>query len=107
MEIKGFVPKIIPEINSPTKVYDLFRGLGYPSDKILDPTYKRKVKEFDFSKEEQEKVKDIYTVFNYEGKLQIFLMEAINISPPIRRSPATQPADRYETFIVSIRNIWS
>jgi len=47
-DIKGFVQKIIPEIDSPPKIYELFRGLGYPSDKILDPTYKRKVKEFDF-----------------------------------------------------------
>ena len=53
MDIKGFVHKIIPEINSPSKVYDLFRGLGYPEDKVLDPTYNRKIKEFDFSKEEQ------------------------------------------------------
>ena len=95
-DIKGFVQKIIPEIDSPPKIYELFRGLGYPSDKILDPTYKRKVKEFDFSKEEQEKVKDIYTVFNYEGKLQIFLMETVNISPPILRSLTKRLSDRYE-----------
>ena len=64
MDIKGSIQQFVPTIDSPQKVYDLFRRLGYPEDKVLDPTYKRKVKEFDFSKEEQEKVKEIYTVFN-------------------------------------------
>ena len=100
MDIKGFVHKIIPEINSPSKVYDLFRGLGYPEDKVLDPTYKRKVKEFDFSKEEQDKIKEIYTVFNYDGKLQIFLIEATTISPPSVRYLTKRLSDRYEKFLL-------
>ena len=100
MDIKGFVDKIIPEINSPSKVYDLFRGLGYPEDKVLDPTYKRKVKEFDFSKEEQEKVKEIYTVFNYDGKLQIFLIETTTISPSFVRYLTKRLSERYEKFLL-------
>ena len=100
MAIKGFAPKIIPEINSPSKVYDLFRGLGYPEDMVLDPTYKRKVKEFDFSKEEQEKVKEIYTVFNYAGKLQIFLIETTTISPSFVRYLTKRLSERYEKFLL-------
>lgn len=44
--IKEYVQRFIPGIDSPDKVYELFRGLGYPEDKVLDPTYKRKISEF-------------------------------------------------------------
>jgi hypothetical protein len=69
------VQNIISNADSPERVYNLFLSLGYPKDKLLDPSYKRKIDEFDFAKEEREKIKDIYTVYNYDGKLQIFLIE--------------------------------
>ena len=34
---------------------------------VIDSTYMRKIQEFDFAKEEKEKVKNIYTIFNYDG----------------------------------------
>lgn len=33
------VQNIIPKTDCPEKVYELFRVLGYPEDKILDPTH--------------------------------------------------------------------
>jgi hypothetical protein len=60
------VENLIPKIDSPEKIYELFHSLGYPKDKILDPSYKRKIEEYGFAKEEREKVKSIYTVFNYD-----------------------------------------
>ena len=51
MDIKEHISKFVPEIDSPEKVYELFRGLKYPKDKVLDPTYKRKIQEFDFAKD--------------------------------------------------------
>ena len=85
MNMKDYVQKAIPALNSPEEVYKLFRGLGYPEGKVLDPSYKRKLSEFDFAKEEKEKVKEIYTVFNYDGKLQIFLVETTILSTPLIR----------------------
>ena len=52
---------------------------------VIDSTYMRKIQEFDFSKEEKEKVKNIYTIFNYDGKLQIFLIETKTLSIPLVR----------------------
>ncbi|MEW6409709.1 MAG: hypothetical protein AB1488_06310 [Nitrospirota bacterium] len=83
MDIQEYVQKIVPKIDSPEKVYELFRSLGYQKDKLLDASYKRKIDEFEFAKEEREKVKDIYTVFNYDGKLQISLIEAKSLSVPL------------------------
>lgn len=61
MILKGPVQEFIPEIDTPEKIYELFRVLGYPDGKLLDPTYKRKIEEFEFTKEEREKVKDIFS----------------------------------------------
>jgi hypothetical protein len=79
MDIANHIQNFIPEIDTPEKIYELFRSLGYHKDKILDPSYKRKVDEFEFAKDEREKVEEIYTVFNYDGKLQIFLIEVKGI----------------------------
>lgn len=63
MNTREFVQVFIPKLDSPEKVYELFLGLGYPRDKILDPTYKRKISELELAKEEREKVKNLYTIF--------------------------------------------
>src|SRR3972149_2283611 len=98
--MKDYVQKAIPALNSPEEVYKLFRGLGYPEGKVLDTSYKRKLSEFDFAKEEKEKVKEIYTVFNYDGKLQIFLIETTTLSPPLIRYLAKHFSERYLRFLL-------
>ena len=98
--MKDYVQKAIPALNSPEEVYKLFRGLGYPEGKVLDPSYKRKLSEFDFAKEEKEKVKEIYTVFNYDGKLQIFLVETTILSTPLIRYLAKHFSERYERLLL-------
>ncbi len=94
------VQDIITKTDSPERVYDLFLGLGYQKDKLLDPSYKRKIDEFEFAKEEREKVKDIYTVFNYDGKLQIFLIETKSLSVPLVRYFTKRLSDRYLRFLL-------
>jgi hypothetical protein len=100
MDITKYVQNFILETDSPEKIYELFKGLYYPKDKVLDPTYKRKVDEFEFAKEEREKVKDIFTVFNYDGKLQIFLIETKTLSVPFIRYLAKRLSDRYLRFLL-------
>ncbi|MEW6416635.1 MAG: DNA methyltransferase [Nitrospirota bacterium] len=100
MDITKYVQNFIPEADSPEKIYELFRGLGYQKDKILDPSYKRKIEEFEFAKEEKEKVKDIYTVFNYDGKLQIFLIVVKNLSIPFVRYLTKRFSDKYLRFLL-------
>src|SRR4030043_395246 len=100
MQVENQVQSFISETDSPEKIYELFRGLGYPKDKILDPSYKRKIEEFDFAKEEREKIKDIYTVFNYDGKLPIFLIEVTSLTVPFVRYLAKKLSDRYLRFLL-------
>ncbi|MEP9412615.1 MAG: hypothetical protein HRF42_14720, partial [Candidatus Brocadia sp.] len=98
--IKDTVQGFVPEMDSPEKVYGLFRILGYPDGKLLDPTYKRKIEEFDFARDEQEKVKNVFTVFNYDGKLQVFLIETKILSNPLIRYLAKRLSDRYLNFLL-------
>ncbi len=100
MSTREFVQVFIPKLDSPEKVYELFLGLGYPRDKILDPTYKRKISELELAKEEREKVKNIYTIFNYDGNLQIFLIEATTLSTPLVRYLAKNFSDKYLRFLL-------
>ncbi len=71
MHIEHHVQSFVPQTDSPEKIYELFLSLGYPKDKILDPSYKRKIEEFDFAKEEKEKIKDIYTVKRLHEKCRL------------------------------------
>src|SRR4030065_2746198 len=100
MQIEHHVQSFVPKTDSPEKIYEMFLSLGYPKDKILDPSYKRKIEEFDFAKEEKEKIKDIYTVFNYDGKLQIFLIETKTLSVPFVRYLTKRLSDIYLRFLL-------
>jgi len=42
MQVENQVQSFVPKIYSAEKIYEMFLSLGYPEDKILDPTYKRK-----------------------------------------------------------------
>jgi len=100
MDIANYIQNVIPKTDSPDKIYELFRSLGYNKDKLLDPTYKRKIDDFEFAKDEREKVKEIYTVFNYDGKLQIFLIEVRSLSVPFVKYLTKRLSDRYLKFLI-------
>lgn len=61
--------------SSTEKIYELFRSLKYLTDKVLDPTYKRKIEEFEFAKEEKEKIKDIYTALIMTANSRYFSLK--------------------------------
>ncbi|WP_297211605.1 MULTISPECIES: Eco57I restriction-modification methylase domain-containing protein [Thermodesulfovibrio] len=89
------IQEIIKATDSAEKVYSLFHYLGYPKDRLLNASYKRKIDEFDFSKEERDKLKNIYTVFNFDGKLQIFLIETKALSNYLIRYITKKFSDIY------------
>jgi len=74
--------RFIPTIASANDVYKLFHLLKYPKDKLFDSSYKRDIGEFEFKKEEREKIRAIYTVFSYDKDLPVFLMETSTTSHP-------------------------
>lgn len=91
--------EFISSLDSPNKIYDLFRELNYPNDKIPDIS-KRDVKNFDFAKDEREKIKNIYTVFNYDKDLSVFFIEVKNTSNQFIRYITHVFDDRYNGFLL-------
>jgi len=81
-DTKGFIEEIIPQMDSPEKVYNLFHGLGY---KTLDPSFKGK-EAFGLREKDKESVREIYTIANYQKRFQIFLVELKYSSPVIIRN---------------------
>ncbi|MGQ9812701.1 MAG: hypothetical protein ACUVQ2_04785 [Dissulfurimicrobium sp.] len=52
------------------------------------------------AKEKREKVKDIYMVFNHDGKLQIFLIEVKSLSVSFVRYLTKRFSDKYLRFLL-------
>jgi hypothetical protein len=98
--VKEEARRFIPTIASANDVYKLFHLLKYPEDKLFDPSYKRDVAEFEFKKEERDKIKVIYTVFSYEKDLPVFLMETTTTSHPFLKYVTKVLADRYLRFLL-------
>ena len=70
MDIKQFIENHLPVMDSPEKVYELFKGLGY---KILDTSY-RGIEAWGLRERDKEAVKEIYTIANYDKRFQIYLV---------------------------------
>ena len=94
------VSGLIQGIGSPQHVYDLFKELNYPPDKIFDPSYRRRIKEFDFSKRGREKIREIYTVFSYDGDLNIYLVETKSLSNYLIEYITKVFTNRYNMFLL-------
>ncbi|MEM3484368.1 MAG: DNA methyltransferase [Candidatus Bathyarchaeia archaeon] len=94
------IGEIIEQTDSPAKIYSLFEQLGYPKDKLLTSSYKRKLEEFGFGPQEREKIRSVYTVFNLDGKLQIFLVETKVLSSSIIRYITKKFSDFYLRFLI-------
>ncbi len=98
--IKQKIDESIQGIDTPQKIYDLFKELQYPPDKILDTSYKRRIEEFDFAKEEREKIREIYTVFSYDGDLKIFLIETKSLDSRLIKYITKIFSNRYNMFLL-------
>ena len=76
----------ILKIEEAKGVYELFSVLGFPEDSILDLSSKRKKSTFEFKKEDNERIKEIYSVLNLDEKLPVFLLETTTLTPSFIRS---------------------
>jgi len=77
-DLKQFIEEHLPQMDSPEKIYQLFRGLGY---KTLDPSFKGK-EAWGLREKDKEKVEAIYTVADYKG-FQVFFAKLKDFSSSI------------------------
>lgn len=81
------IHKHLTEIKSAQDIFDLFKILGYPENVLFDVSAKRKKSSFDFNKEDDQKITEIYSILSFEDvvtqkrdKLPVFLLEVSTIS---------------------------
>lgn len=98
-KLRNEVKNYIENLDSPKKVYDLFRKLNYPKDKIFDTAYVKKIKEFGFAKDEREKINKIYTVISYD-KLNVFLLETKSLTRSFIRYLTKIFSNMYDRFLL-------
>ena len=90
----------ILKIEGAKDVYKLFGTLGFPEAAILDPSSKRKKSTFEFKKDDNEKIKEIFSVLNLDEKLPVFLLETTSLTPTFIRSVTNTFDKQYIQFLL-------
>ena len=90
----------ITKIKSVQDVFDLFKILNYPKNIIFDISSKRKKTSFDFKKEDEQRIKEIYSILSFDEKLPVFLLETTTLAPSFIRSITNTFDKQYLQFLV-------
>ena len=92
---------------SANDLFDLFKILGYPESVILDPSSKRKKSDFDFRKEDEERINEIYSILSFDKNLPVFLLETTTLHPSFVRSVASTFDKQYLQFLLIFTSEYS
>ncbi len=98
--LKREIREYIGKLKSAEDIFGLFKLFNYPSDIIFDASYKRKKEEFDFKKEDVQRIKEIYAILSFDEKLPVFLIEAKTLTPSFIRSVTTTFDKQYLHFLL-------
>ncbi|PAV05457.1 Eco57I restriction-modification methylase domain-containing protein [Methanobacterium bryantii] len=104
IEFKKILKKQIIEINSAEGIFELFKTLKYPEEKMFDVTYKREITDFNFKKEDSERINGIYSILNFDENLPVFLLETCSLAPSFVRSVAHKFDNQYLRFLIILVN---
>jgi len=99
-ETREHIYQHITKIKSAQGVFDLFRLLDYPKDIVFDISSKRRKTSFDFKKEDEQRIKEIYSILSFDEKLPVFLLEATTLAPSFIRSVTNTFDKQYLQFIL-------
>lgn len=78
-EIRERTENLIEDMDSLEKVYNFFDEIGYGSE-VKDTSYKRDKNNFSFKDDEKEKIREIYSIMDFDGNLPVFLIETKSLS---------------------------
>src|SRR3989344_9112050 len=90
----------ITEIKSAKDVFDLFKKLNYPEKVLFDTSSRRKKTTFDFKKEDEQRIKEIYSILSFDEKLPVFLLETTTLVPSFIRSVTNTFDKQYLQFLL-------
>ncbi len=99
-ETRTRIKEILSKIESAKDIFELFKALNYPEDVVFDITAKRKKDSFEFRSDDEQKVKEIYSVLSLENKLHVFLLETTSIAPSFIRSVTATFDRQYLNFLL-------
>jgi hypothetical protein len=106
-EMRERIYKHITETSRPQDIFDLFKLLGYPEDVVFDVSAKRKKTSFDFKNEDDQRIKEIYSILSFEKKLPVFLLETTTLVPSFIRSVTNTFDKQYLQFLLILTTDYS
>jgi len=87
-------------IDSSKGIYDLFKILGYPENIVLDESSKRRKSDFEFKKEDEERIKEIFSILSFDKNLPVFLLETTTLHPSFIRSVSNTIDKQYLHYLL-------
>ncbi len=99
-EIRERIYQHITKINSAQDIFDLFKLLNYPKNILFDISSKRKKTSFDFRKEDEQRIKEVYSILSFDDKLPVFLLETTTLTPSFIRSVTNTFDKQYLQFLL-------
>ena len=99
-QLKKELQEHLLSLKSAKDVFTIFELLNYPAKVLFDITSKRKKENFDFKKEDSQRIKEIYSVLSFDDKLNVFLIEATTLHPSFIRSVTTTFDRQYLNFLL-------
>ncbi|NMJ76777.1 hypothetical protein GLU01_01785 [Nanohaloarchaea archaeon] len=73
------IQELLENADSPEGLYKLFETAGY-SGSTRDPSYTRKLSEFDFKDKANNRISEIFTVLEYQSEITVLLIETESLS---------------------------
>lgn len=106
LELRKRIQETLSKISNSKDIFDLFKKLNYPEKAVFDVFSKRKKSTFDFKKEDEQKIKEIYSILTI-GDINVFLLEVSKLIPSLIRS-ITKTFDRqYTRFLLIFTSDYS
>ena len=102
IQLRAKLKNFLPKIKAPKDIFELFRLLNYPKDCFFDPTYKRRIDEFEFKVNDRKKIKNIYTILKLREYVRIFLIEVETLSSELTKYLAKIFSERYDSILLVI-----
>ena len=99
-ETREHIYQHITKIKSAQDIFDLFRLLDYPKDIVFDISSKRRKTSFDFKKEDEQRIKEIYSILSFGKDLHVFLLETATLAPSFIRSVINTFDKQYLQFLL-------
>ncbi|MCD6434452.1 MAG: Eco57I restriction-modification methylase domain-containing protein [Candidatus Diapherotrites archaeon] len=100
IKLRREIREYIGKLKSAEDIFGLFKLLNYPDNILFDVSYKRKKEEFDFKKEDVQRIKEIYAILSFDEKLPVFLIEAKTLTHSFIRSVTTTFDKQYLHFLL-------